>query len=263
MKINSSILIAITFLFFFIVNCAGSGESKPTTPGNLLKFFANTIENNDKAKAETLCTKEFWKEKRDSGQRIFKQAVKKKFLVKEKEVKIKDKKAVVISDIIRKGKVVDQVYFYCINKDGLWFFDGMDENRGHIAFYLEGKLPGRFYPDDYPGDKELEALGAKLTEIAAPLKEATAPEQQETLLKGVFSGDTGRLYSELRLLREIGQFKLKVAATHMVPSIGRGAIVIKDKSGKEKAFIYVSKEAEGWKLVNCTTGWLSAESLLR
>lgn len=47
----------------------------------------------------------------------------------------------------------------------------------------------------------------------------------------------------------------------MVDSIERGAIVIKDESGKEKVVINVAKEADGWKLVNCIT-YLSEESFL-
>ncbi|MCP5107027.1 MAG: hypothetical protein GY950_26820 [bacterium] len=252
-----------TLLLVFFSNCSGGGEVVPNSPGNLLKAFKNAVEADDKVKAEPLCTKEYWNEKRDSGKRFFKQAGRKKFELKENEVKVKGDKAVVVTDIIRDGKVVDQVFFYCIKNNDQWLFDGMDENTGHIGYYLDGKLPGRFYPEDYPGDKELEALGAKLAEIAGPLKETVEPAQQEPLIKTSGIESDGTTYSKLRLLREVGQLNLKVTATHMVTPIDRGAIVIHDETGKEKVFIYVAKVAGGWKLINCTTGWLSAESMLR
>jgi hypothetical protein len=265
MKIKKilSISIIATFLIFFLGNCSGGGEVKPDSPGNLLKAFNNAVEANDEAKAEPLCTKEFWNEKRDSGKRFFKQAARKKFETKENEVKSQGEKSVVVGDIIRDGKVVDQVFFYCIKQNGQWLFDGMDENHNHIAFYLDGKLPGRFYPEDYPGDKELEALGAKLIEIAGPLKEAADPEQQKTLIDSLGIESDPSTYSKLRLLREIGQLNLKVTATHMVAPIDRGAIAVHDETGKEKVFIYTAKTPGGWKLIECTTGWLSAESILR
>jgi hypothetical protein len=264
MKKILGILIIATFLLVFFSNCSGGGEGDASSPGNLLKAFQNAVEDNLTEKAEPLCTQEFWNEERDSGERFFKQAVRRKFELKEKEVKIKGDKAVVASDIIRNGKVVDLVFFYCIKKNDKWQFDGMDENEKHIAYYLEGKLPGRFFPGDYPGDKELEDLGAKFIEIAGPLKDAAEDAvKQGTILKTSGIELDGSTYSKLRLLREIGQLNLKVTATHMVTPIARGAIVIHDETGKEKVFIYVFKESGAWKLIGCTTGWLSAESMLR
>ncbi|MCP4156801.1 MAG: hypothetical protein GY757_54310 [bacterium] len=246
----------------YLIGCSG-GAVQPTSPDNLLILFTAAMDANDETKAESICTKEFWNEKRNSGKRFYKQANRKKFQLKKNDTRTKGDKAVLVVDILREGKVVDQVFFYTFAKNNRWLIDGMDENRRHVDLYLEGSLPGRFYPADYPADKELEELGAKLIGIAGPLKEAvTDPEKQKTLLNGVLTGAPGVLFNQLRLLREVGQLKLKVVSTHMVDSVKRGAIVIHDESGKEKVFIYVAKEAGGWKLVNCHSGWLSAESIL-
>jgi hypothetical protein len=179
--------------------------------------------------------------------------------------RIKGKKAVVTADILREGKVVDQVYFYAVDVNGLWKFDGMDENKNHVEHYLKDRLPARFDLSGYPGSQELQDLGTKLIGIASSLQEEAKddPEKQETLLEGVLIGDPGNIYSELRLLLKVSNLNLEVVSTHMVDSIQRGAIVINDETGKEKVFIYVAKEANGWKLINCHVGWLSEESILR
>jgi hypothetical protein len=254
----------VVVVFYFSCSNSGDGDLKSTSPENLSRAFSAAVKSGDEAKAETFCTKEFWNEKRDSGKRFFKQAVRRKFELKTGDVQAREKRAVVSVDIEREGKVVDQVYFYAVETDDQWLFDGMDENRNHAGYYLDGGLPARFYPSDYPGSPELEALGTKLIEIAGPLQEASADtEKQASLLKGVLVGDAGKIYSELGLLLKVSNMKLNVVSTHMVASIGRGAIVIHDESGREKVFIYVARETEGWRLLNCYTGWLDGEALLR
>lgn len=262
MKTKSLYLVITTILIVYVTGCS-AGPVEPNSPENLLKLFNAALDANDEAKAEGVCTKEFWNEKRDSGRRFFKQVQRKKFQLDKNEARTKGERAVLIIDVIRDGKAVDQVYFYTVNKDQRWWIDGMDENRKHIDYFLDGRLPGRFYPADYNGSKELEELGAKCIEIAGPLQVAEAdPAKQASLLKSVFNGDPNALFNQLRLLRKVGQLKLQVISTHWVDTINRGAIVIHDESGKEKVFLYVVKEDAGWKLVNCYTGWLSAESLL-
>ena len=262
MRLKLSVSLVLFALLAYTTGCSNAGV-KPTSPGNLLTAFANALSAGDEAKAETLCTKEFWMEKRDSGKGFFKQAVRQKFQLKKSDVQLEEKRAVVTADIIRNGKVVDQVFCYAVDVNGQWLFDGMDENKNHVAYYMKGDLPGRFYLADYPGSKELEELGTKMIGIARPLQEAAAdPAKQEPLLKGTLVGNPGKIYSQLRLLLEVAPLELKVVSTHWVDSIRRGAIVIHDETGKEKVFIYVAKEAEGWRLVNCHTGWLSAESIL-
>jgi len=267
MKIKHCIFIIffVLLVYTYTYSCS-SGDTNSTTPESLFKGFAAAIKSSDEAKAETFCTKEFWNEKRDSGKRIFKQATRKKFEMRKNNVQISSegKKAVVTVDITQNGKVVDQVYFYAIDVKGKWLFDGMDENKNHTGHYLEGRLPARFYLSDYSGNSELEELGTKLIQTAAPLQDAAAdPVKQESLLKGLLIGDPGKIHSELRLLLKVSNMKLKVVATHMVDSIRRGAIVINDETGKEKVFIYVAREDDGWMLINCYTGWLSGEAILR
>lgn len=265
MKLRGCVLITVLVFLGYGFSCSGSGgDAAPTFPENLLNALSGAIASGDEAKAETLFTKDCWSAERDSGKRFFKQAVSRKFDTQKNDVRVKEEKAVVTADIIREGKVVDQVFFYCVKETDIWKFDGMDENKAHINHYLDGRLPARFFPADYPGNPELEELGKKLIEIAAPLKEAISDtEKQAELLKGVLAGDPGKIHSQLRLLLEVAHLKLNVVSTHMVDTIQRGAIVIHDDAGKEKVFLYLSKEADGWKLLNCYTGWLSAESILR
>lgn len=265
MKLRNYVLVTFIVLLGYFYGCSGSGgDVAATSPENLVNALSAAIASGEEAKAEGLYTKDCWSAERDSGKRFFKQAVSRKFDTKKNNVRIKGEKAVVTADIIREGKVVDQVFFYCVKETDLWKIDGMNENKAHPGHYLEGRLPARFFPADYPGNPGLEELGKKLIEIAAPLKEAVADTaKQAELLKGVLPGDPGRIHSQLRLLLEVSHLKLKVVSTHMVDSIQRGAIVIHDEAGKEKVFLYVGKEADGWKLLNCYTGWLSGESMLR
>jgi len=261
MKLKPSVV--LIFFVLLAYNCS-KGDVTPTSPENLLKAFSNAVKSDDKVKAETFFTKDCWNARNDSGERFFKQAVKKKFEMNTTDSRIKGKKAVVTADILREGKKVDQVYFYTVDENGLWKFDGMDENRNHVEHYLNERLPARFDLSNYPGTQELQDLGIKLIAIASSLQEEAKddPGKQETLLKGVLIGDPGRIYSGLRLLLEVSNLNLKVVSTHMVDSIQRGAVVINDETGKEKVFIYVAKEATGWKLINCHVGWLSEESIL-
>lgn len=262
MKIKlSAVLIFFVLLFY---NCS-NGDVTPTSPEKLLKAFSKAVNSDDKIKAETFFTKESWNASGDSGERFFKQAVRKKFEIKTTDSRIKGKKAVVTADILREGKVVDQVYFYAVDENGLWKFDGMDENRNHVDHYLNDRLPAKFDLSDYPGSQELQDLGTKLIDIARSLQEEAKddPEKQKTLLEGVLIGNPGSVYSDLRLLLKVSNLHLKVVSTHMVDSIQRGAVVINDETGKEKVFVYIAKEANAWKLINCTVGWLSEESILK
>lgn len=257
------------FLIFFVLaagiytcGCGNAGGDS-TSPGNLLGALSSAVDAGDETKAKAVFTKEFWNCKHWSAKHFFKQATRKKFEFEKKDVQLKGKKAVVTADVIREGKAVDQLYLYALQTDNQWWFDGLDENRNHVDHYLEDRLPARFYLSDYPGSPELEELGSKLINIANPLQKAAGDrENQASLLKGILTGDPGTIHSELRLLLNISGMTLKVAATHMVDSIKRGAIVIKDESGKEKVVINVAKEADGWKLINCIT-MVSEESLLR
>ncbi|UCH97276.1 MAG: hypothetical protein JSV88_10605 [Candidatus Aminicenantes bacterium] len=256
--------VALIFFVLLAYHCS-TGDVTPTSPENLLKALSNAVNSNDKAKAETFFTKECWNARNYPGEQFFTQAVKKKFEMKTTNTRIKGKKAVVTADILREGKKVDRVYFYAVDVNGLWKFDGMDENRNHVEHYLNDRLPARFILSHYPGSQELQELGTKLIGIAASLQEEAKddPGKQKSLLEGILIGDPGRIYSELRLLLKVSNMNLKVMSTHMVDSIQRGAIVIHDETGKEKIFIYAAKEPGGWKLINCTTGWLSEESILK
>jgi hypothetical protein len=261
MKFKLSVFLVCFVLIGFSLQSCG-GEAAPS-PENSFKAFVAAVEADDAAKAEALCTPGYWKSDRDSGERLFKQAVRKKFEMKKIEVKIKGERAVVVSDIIVKGKVVDRIFMYAVSEKGNWLFDGANENENQIVYFLDGRLPGGFHPSDYKGSKELEELGAKFIKIAAPLQAATDPAEQAALIKEVLIGNPASIRSDLRLLLEAAQKELKVVSTHMVDSISRGAIVIHDESGKDKVFIYVAKEADGWRLIRCYTGWLSAEAILR
>jgi hypothetical protein len=267
MEVNKmKIRLSVVLIFFILMtfNCS-KGDVKPTSPEKLLKAFSNAVNSDDIVKAETFFTKECWNARNDSGERFFKQAVRKKFEMKTTDSRIKGKKAVVTADILREGKKVDEVYFYALDENGIWKFDGMDENKKHVEHFLNDRLPARFDLSTYPGSQELQDLGTKLIGIARTLQEEAQddPDKQKTLLEGVLIGDPGSIYSDLRLLLKVSNLNLKVVSTHMVDSIQRGAVVINDETGKEKVFIYVAKEANGWKLINCHVGWLSEESILR
>lgn len=262
MKVKFIVVLILSVLLAY--NCS-KGDVRPTSPENLLEAFSLAAASDNKAKAESLSTREYWNARNNSGKRFFKQAVKKKFEMKTANSRIKGKKAVITADILREGKVVDQVFFYAVDVNGLWKFDGLDENRNHAEHYLNDLLPARFDLSGYSASQELQDLGTKLIDTARTLKgEAeTDPDKQKNLLEGVLIGDPGSIYSGLRLLLKVSNLNLKVVSTHMVAPIQRGAIVINDETGKEKVFIYVAKEATGWKLIDCTVGWLSEESILR
>jgi hypothetical protein len=263
-KMKLKPFVALIFFILLAVNCS-TGDVTPTSPERLLNAFSSAVNSDDQAKAETFFTKECWNARNDSGERFFKQAVRKKFEMKATDSRIKGKKAVVTADILREGKKVDQVYFYTVEENGLWKFDGMDENKNHVEHFLNDRLPARFDLYSYPGSQELQNLGTKLIGIARRLREEAQddPGKQQSLLEEVFIGNPASIYSELGLLLKVSNLNLKVVSTHMVDSIQRGAVVINDESGKEKVFIYVAKETNGWKLINCHVGWLSEESILK
>jgi hypothetical protein len=257
-------LSVVTLLFVLLaVNCS-PGDATATSPEKLIRLFSSALASEDTANAETFFTRECWNDRNNSGEHFVKQGLRKKFELKATDSRVKGKKAVVTTDIIREGKVVDQVYFYAVEDNGLWKIDGMDENSNHAEHYLGDRLPARFDLSAYPGSQELENLGARLIGVASPLKEAEDdPQKQQSLLEGVLIGDPGRIYSDLRLLLKVSHLNLRVVSSHMVDPIQRGAIVINDSTGKEKVFIYISREGSDWKLVNCQSGWLSEESILR
>jgi len=253
------------FLFVLMATLiACSGQTDLKSPEGTLAAFDKAIESENKQEAQKQCTNEFWMSERDSGQRIFKQGTRKKFKLKQSGVLVKDNKAVVTADVIIDGKVKDQLYFYAIQKQDRWLFDGMDESKKHIDLYMNGTLPARFYPEDYPTNPELQKIGEKLANIALALQEADSdPDKQALLLKDTFIGDPKYIYSQLRILRQNSDQNLMVKSTHIVDSIKRGAIVIVDDQGRDQAVIYAKKEGDGWRLIVCHTCCLNGEVILR
>ncbi len=265
MKFKLSLVLIICVFCVFLGNSCSEGGIDQTSPEKLIKTLSNLISIEDKVNTENCFTGECWKSRNDSGERFVKQAVRKKFELKLIDSKLKEAKAVVTADIIIKGKIVDRLYFYAINNKGIWKIDGLNENKNQGEHYINDRLPARFNISSYKGNQELEDLGTKLLSLAKQLKVIAKDdqEQKKTLLNDLFIGNAAENYSKLRLLLKVSDLSLKIVSTHMVTSIKRGAIVVKDESGKEKVFIYLERDKEGWKLINCLVGWLSAESLLR
>jgi hypothetical protein len=240
-----------------------SRKGSTSSPEGVLSMFDAAIEKNDEAMAKQACTTGFWDDERDAGKHLFAQSVRKKFKLKKKEVKIQKDRAVVTADIIRDGKKVDLLYFYTTRSSGRWFFDGADENRNHGKYYLKEILPARFYLGDYPSNLELKAFGEKMIQLAPQLKEA---KEDEDKLKSLLEGVLRIKYSPasaLRLLLEVTNLELKLVSNHWIESLKRGAIEIRDKSGKEKVFIYVVRESGEWRMLACHTGWLASDTVLR
>jgi|GEM_PF-4134261 len=257
-KIGSLALIIILPL---VSGCSDGGTT--TSAKGVLALLNTAIEKNDEAMAKDACTTGFWKADRDPGNRFFSQAVRKKFVLEEKEIQIQNDRAVAIADVIRDGKKVDQLFFYLTNSQGKWAIDGMDESRNHGKYYLEGILPARFILDDYPSNPELQTLGEKLIQLAPELKAAKDDEAKfKSLLAGVLKIKYSPV-SGLRLLLEVADQELNLVSNYWVAPLERGAIEIRDKSGNEKIFIYVLKEGGEWKLLACHTGWLASDTVLR
>ena len=214
--------------------------------------------------AKQTCTTEFWIDsKTGSGKHFFNQAIRKKFNLEKMEVKVQQDRAVVIAYVIRDGKKVDQLYFYVKKSLGKWLFDGVNETQNHGKYYLEEKLPARFDLEDYPSNSELKALGEKIILLGPQLKKAKEDGDDaklNSLLEGVMKVKDSY---ELRLLYNIANLELKHVANHWIKSLKRGAIEIRDKSGKENVYIYVSKESGEWRMLACYQGWFSTTTILK
>jgi hypothetical protein len=99
--------------------------------------------------------------------------------------------------------------------------------------------------------------------LAPQLKEV---KEDEAKLKSLLEGVVEIKYSpasQLRLLLDSGHLELKLGSNHWIESLQRGAIEIRDESGKEKIFIYVVKENKKWRMLACYTGWLASDTVLR
>ena len=260
MKLKSCVVLAAMLAVLW--GCSGGEGGDFSTPAGVLAAFDAAVQNNDEAAAQKACTPGFWQSRSDSGGRLFKSAVKRKFALKKKDETISGDRAVLSAEVFKQGKRVDLLYFYCRKDDTGWLFDGVNENRRHGKLYLEKRLPARFNLAECPQNAALKALGEKMIALAPRLQAAKAADQPlETLLEGVLKVKHSPA-SELRLLLEAGNVKLMVTAHHWVESIQRGAIEMADESGDTKVYLYVAKKEGEWRLVACRTGWLSAESIL-
>jgi hypothetical protein len=253
--------LALLILFPLASGCSDGGTT--ASAKGVLSVLNTAIKKNDETMAKEACTTGYWNGKRDPGNRFFSQAVRKKFVLEEKEIQVQDDRAVAIADVICDGKKVDQLFFYLVKSQGKWSVDGMDESRNHGKYYLEGILPARFILDDYPSNPELQALGEKMIQLAPKLKGAKDDEAGfKSLLEGVleikYSSASG-----LRLLLEVADQELNLASNHWIAPLQRGVIEIRDKSGKEKVFIYVLRAGGEWKMLACHTGWLASDTVLR
>ena len=253
--------LALVILLPLVSGCSDGGTT--TSAKGVLSLLNTAIEKNDETMAKDACTTGYWNGKRDPGNRFFSQAVRNKFVLEEKEIQVQNDRAVAIADVIRDGKKVDQLFFYLVKSQGKWSVDGMDESRNHGKYYLEGILPARFILDYYPANSELQALGEKMIQLAPKLQAAKDDEAKfKSLLEGVLKIKYSPA-SGLRLLLEVADQELNLASNHWVAPLQRGVIEIRDKSGKEKIFIYVLKEGGEWKMLACYTGWLASDTVLR
>jgi hypothetical protein len=237
---------------------AGPEEGVAALVSNLNRAFAAK----DEALARAQFTPEHWSRKRDPGERLYRQGVRKGFELRLSDSQVREGRAVAVVDVLREGKGVDRLFLYAVRDAGAgggWRIDGLDEDKNHPALFLDGTLPAAFEVEALPGNAELERLGR--TYAAAATGDAAALEAvRGTLL------DAPGSRALLERVQALGAPVL--ASTYYAEKLDRAAWVFRSdpeggKGSTDVLALYLVRLHGRWAVVDSSYGGVSASTFTR
>ena len=205
--------------------------------------FTTAIGKADAAKAESLCSKEYWsKPHGNTGVDFFGQAVRKRFGMPVISKEVRKGRAVLTANIQVRDRTVDRVYVYLVKHGANWQIDGIDENDDH-EFFLNGSVSGHFHPRDLPPSKAMEELGQQILLATANVK--LRKQLERKLMSERPSNNSGKPEKpQLKIFEFITTQKAEqVEGTYWSDKLSRGAIQF-GKPGDQilgKAFLVVER----------------------
>lgn len=164
MKSRHSYLVLI-FCALLGRSAASAGDVEAALAA-VVKNLGTALEKNDAAQAQAQFSAAAWSRDSDSGKDFFAQGVRKKFELRLVTTQSKGERAVITTDIVVAGKIVDRVFMYAQPKGGRWLIEALDENRGHAEPFLAGHVAAFFRVEDVPQSPALLKLGTLLLDAA-------------------------------------------------------------------------------------------------
>ncbi len=232
-------------------------------PKAAVEQLNQAIQTGQEAAAKALFIKEAWDYEYDSAQRFYSQLQSTKFILKAKESRIEDTRAIIKAEISNEKKRIDVIYFYATQTGSDWKLAAIDRDIHHSNLFLAKKLPAYFNLNNVKPSQMLEAFGKKVITWSKSLPSSSdylsmSDEQKKQSFKDFASSPPRSNYYLLTMISSLKN--PKVISTHWVESINRGAIVLKG-DGYDEPAIYFEKKEAGWHLLNITS-FLTTDAIL-
>jgi hypothetical protein len=202
------------------------------------------------------CSVGFWEAKSDGGERMYRQAVRKKFDFAVSSKEENGDREVYNVEVVVAGKKVDRVFLFFIKQDGKWLLDGISENKKHKQVFLQGKVSGHFYPLDLPGTPDFEKIAMLIVEAA---KNA---ESRQQLFSQHLTPDSEVNFAQVEKMQS-----LMYKSNHVWSEMRRAMIFFEytaeggKGSSRERAILYFRMVADKWQLYTVNS-YASLETLM-
>lgn len=204
------------------------------------------------------CTRGYWEAKVDGGDRMYRQAVRKKFDFQVSGKEENGDRVVYYVDVVVGNRKVDRVFMFFAKNDGKWLLDGISENKMHKQYFLQGKVSGHFYPLDLPGSPDFEKIAMAIIDAAKN------PEAKQKLFTDYLTPDSAANVDKVLKMQE-----LMYKSNHVWSEMRRAVLVFEfsEEGGKgvsrQKAALYFKMVADRWQFYSLSTwGYVSLESML-
>lgn len=127
---------------------AGLKSSTLPSPVAAVAALVKAIDEQKLEPARATTTEHAWNEPGDNVGSLYRQAVRKRFVLKPTgEPRIKGDRAVSAVEVVRSGKVLDRVFLYLIKRGEGWLIDGIDEDKGRGDRFLAKEEDGKPQPN--------------------------------------------------------------------------------------------------------------------
>lgn len=236
-------------------------DAATVQPGALPEVYQTIVRGMKEGKVELFknnCTAGYWNAKSDGGERMYRQAVRKKFDFEISSKAENGDRVVYHVDVIVGGRKVDLVFMFFARQEGKWLLDGISENKFHRQLFLQGKISGHFYPLSLSGTPEFEKIAMTIVDAV------TNAETKQTFLAQL-TPDSGVAFAQVEKLPE-----LAYKSNHVWANMYRAVIIFEyaDNAGgkgatRQKAALYFKMVADKWQLYAVSTwGYVSLEQFL-